>query len=172
VCGEWHATLPLSFSVKAPAAVAGIPAWQMKRRVVMTPDQCVIDGTHFYLRGRVVVPVHDCAEMFVWGVWAQVSARSFYRAQQLWSTEGREAEPAFEGRMATELGFFGGTLGLEVDVQTQRVGRRPHFRARSERHPLGREQREGITLARVEEIAAVHLHGAVGVRSSDAARRF
>ncbi len=159
-CGQRHDTLPLSFSVKAPLPVTASPSWQMASRVVITPDQCVIDGIHFYLRGRIVVPVHDCHEPFIWGVWAQVSAKNFYRTHQLWSTPGRENEPAFAGRLATNLPLFGNTLGIAVDVATQVVGRRPHFTVRSASHPLGREQREGITLARVEEIAAALLHPA------------
>ena len=159
-CGQRHDTLPLSFSVKAPLPVTAIASWQLASRVVITPDQCVIDGIHFYLRGRIVVPVHDCHEPFIWGVWAQVSAKNFYRTHQLWSTPGRENEPAFMGRLATELPLFGSTLGISVNVITQVVGRRPHFAVRSARHPLGDEQREGITLARVEEIAAALLHPA------------
>ena len=157
-CGQQHATLPLSFSTKAPLPVSAIPSWQIERRVVITPDMCVIDGVHFYLRGRIVVPVHDCPEPFIWGVWAQVSSKNFYRTHQLWSSPGREKEPPFEGILATDLPLFGNTLGIEVDVQTQVVGRRPHFTIRSARHPLGREQRKGITLAQVEEIAAALLH--------------
>ena len=159
-CGQRHATLPLSFSVKAPLPVTAIPSWQLASRVVITPDQCVIDGIHFYLRGRIVVPVHDCHEPFIWGVWAQVSAKNFYRTHQRWSTPGRENEPAFAGRLATDLPLFDSTLGIAVDVATQVVGRRPHFTVRPPEHPLGSEQREGIALARVEEIAAALLHSA------------
>jgi hypothetical protein len=159
-CAGRHTTLPLSFSVKAPLPVSAIPSWQIASRVVITPDQCVIDGIHFYLRGRIVIPVRDCHEPFIWGVWAQVSAKNFYRTHQLWSTPGRENESAFVGRLASDLPLFGSTLGMGVDVQTQVVGRRPHITVRSAGHPLGSEQREGITLARVEEIATALLHSA------------
>ena len=30
---------------------------ELERRVVLTPDQCVIDGKDFYMRGRILVPV-------------------------------------------------------------------------------------------------------------------
>jgi hypothetical protein len=158
VCGEHHASLPLSFSVKAPHAVQAVPASQFAERVVITPDQCVIDGTHFYLRGRIVVPMHDFEEPFIWGVWAQVGAKDFYRMHKLWTASGREAEPAFEGRLASDLSLFARTLGLAVEVQTQPVGRRPHLLVRDAQHPLGAQQRKGLTIAEATEIAALLLH--------------
>jgi hypothetical protein len=51
VCGEHHA-LPLSYSVKAPLAVGVIPAEELDQRVVITPDQCVVDGKDFYPRSH------------------------------------------------------------------------------------------------------------------------
>ena len=157
-CGERHETLPLSFSVKAPFAVTQIPACEMDRRVVITPDQCVIDDTMFFVRGRIVVPVQELQEPFIWGVWAQVTPKTFYRTHLMWNAEGREREEPHRGWMNTSLPFYGNTLQLEVRIQTQVVGRRPHFEIVSEEHPLGREQRSGITLARLEEIASLLLH--------------
>ena len=66
VCGERH-ELPLSYSVKAPMAAAAVPMEEMEQRIVFTPDQCVIDGKDFYLRGRILVPVIGVEEPFVWG---------------------------------------------------------------------------------------------------------
>ena len=160
VCGEHHATLPLSFSVKAPMAAGRIPPEEVERRVVLNADQCVIDGTSFFLRGRVVVPIVGLAEPFIWGVWAEVGPKDFIRTQELWKVQGREAEPAYRGWIDTELSLFDATINLEVRVRTQVVGRRPHFEIVSETHALGREQRTGITLERVQQIAELLLHPA------------
>src|SRR5438067_4818412 len=105
VCGEHHAPLPLSFSARAPAAVAAVPVRERDARVVITADQCVIDGRRFYLRGRILVPIHDLAEPFVWGVWTRVSPRSFFLTQQRWTTPGREADPPFAGSLDTDIPF-------------------------------------------------------------------
>ncbi len=157
-CGKFHDTLPLSFSVKAPLAAAAIPPDELEQRVVITRDQCVIDGATFYLRGRIVVPILGLKEPFVWGVWAEISPKNFLRTQDLWKTPGRESEPPYEGWLDTDLPPYGSTVNLPVMVQTQIVGRRPHFTVLSEEHPLGQEQRAGIPLSRVEEIAALLLH--------------
>jgi len=153
VCGKWHDTLPLSYSVKAPLAATRVQIYELEQRVVITADQCVIDGRDFYLRGRIPVPVIGLDEPFIWGVWAEVSPKNFIRTNDLWNVVGRETEPAFPGWLDTELFLFGNTVNLEVSVQTQIVGRRPHFTAVDQDHPLGLEQRAGITMQRVVEIA-------------------
>lgn len=158
VCGKQHDVLPLSYSVKAPQAVTAIPLDELEKRVVITPDQCVIDGRDFYLRGRILVPIIGMDEPFIWGVWAEISPKNFIRTNDLWNVPGREHEPPFPGWLNTELFLFGNTINLEVSVQTQAVGRRPQFTVSDPDHPLAIEQRSGITLKRVEEIAEAVLH--------------
>jgi hypothetical protein len=158
VCGERHDALPLSYSVKAPKAAIDIPAEQQDKRVVLVADQCVIDDRDFYIRGRIPVPVIGLDEPFIWGVWAEISPRNFVRTMELWTIQGRESEPAFPGWLNSELFLFGDTLNLEVSVQTQIVGRRPHFTIVDQDHPLAIEQRKGITLQRAQEIAEAILH--------------
>jgi len=157
VCGERH-VLPLSYSVKAPMAAGAIPADELEQRVVITPDQCVIDGKDFYLRGRILVSVIGLEEPFIWGIWAEVSPKNFVRTNELWTVEGREQEPPFPGWLNSQLPIFGDTFNLEVSIQTQPVGRRPHFTVVDPDHPLAVDQREGITMERVEEIAVMMLH--------------
>ncbi len=158
ICGQRHEVLPLSFSVKAPLAVTKISSEQVEGRVVITPDQCAIDNTIFYLRGRFLLPVRDLEQPFIWGIWAEVSPKNFMRTNELWKTEGRESEPAFRGYLDSQLPLYGSTLNLEVSVATQKVGWRPHFTVLNADHPLAREQREGISLERVEAIAAWVFH--------------
>ena len=154
-CNQWHDKLPLSFSVKAPLAATRVLAAELEERVVITRDQCVIDGKDFFLRGRIVLPVIGLEEPFIWGVWAEVSPKTFIRTHELWNVQGREAEPSHRGWLDTELPLYGTTINLEVRVRTQPVGRRPHFEVLSEEHALSIEQRTGILLARVEEIASL-----------------
>jgi hypothetical protein len=158
VCGLHHDVLPLSYSVKVPLAALRVPPEEVDERVAITPDQCVIDNREFYLRGRIPVPVHGLAEPFIWGVWAEVGPKDFIRTNEMWAVEGREGEPAFKGYLDSEMYVFGDTVNLEVMVETQVVGRRPHFRVCDPEHPLAREQRDGISMERVVEIAEMVLH--------------
>jgi hypothetical protein len=52
------------------------------------------------------------------------------------------------------------TLNLATVVHTRPVGLRPLVELEPTDHPLAVEQREGITLARVQEIAEQNLHAA------------
>jgi len=158
VCGDHHATLPLSFSVKAPRAASLVPADELEQRVVITPDQCVIDGSAFYLRGRIPVPILGLDEPFIWGVWAEVGPKDFLHTMEMWNVEARQAEPPYRGWLDSEISIYGDTINLEVDVWTQRVGRRPHFLISDPDHPLALEQQNGITMARVIQIAEQLLH--------------
>ncbi|WP_433967614.1 DUF2199 domain-containing protein [Tunturiibacter gelidiferens] len=159
LCGERH-VLSLSYSVKAPLAVGAIPAEEWDQRVVITHDQCVVDGKDFYLRGRILVPVIGLEEPFVWGIWAEVSPKNFVRTNERWTAAGRERDPAFPGWLNSQLPVFGDTFNLELSVQTQPVGQRPQFVVVDAGHPLAIEQRDGITLERVEEIAVMMMHPA------------
>jgi hypothetical protein len=49
-------------------------------------------------------------------------------------------------------------MGQELRVLTQPVGQRPHFEIVDSAHPLAVEQRRGITMGRVQEIAEFFLH--------------
>ena len=125
---------------------------------MITPDQCVIDDRDFYLRGRIPVPIVGHDTPFVWGVWAEVGPKSFLRANELWNVPGRESEVPFPGWLDTELLLYGDTVNLLLSVQTQVVGRRPHFIVTNPDHPLALEQRNGITMRRVKEIAERIMH--------------
>lgn len=138
--------------------VLNIPQNELEQRVVWSPDQCVIDDRDFYLRGRIPVPVEGLDEPFIWGVWAEVSPKTFLRANELWTTEGRENEPPYTAWLQNEIFPYGDTMNLEVRVHTQPVGRRPHFEIADPEHPLALEQRHGITMARVQQIAETLLH--------------
>jgi hypothetical protein len=166
ICYEWHDNLPMSYSVRAPMAVAVIPEHQLDRRVIFTLDQCIIDGRDFYLRGRIPVPIIGMEQPFIWGVWARISKEDFTRANDMWKVPGRENEPPFRGWLDSAIPFYGDTLNLALRVWTQVVGRRPSFELLDSTHPVAREQQDGVSMQRVRDIAAEFVHSATNVRSS------
>ncbi len=78
-CGEYHAEIPLNFGADVPDYVLAIPVAERESRCQMTADLCVIDGTEFFVRGILEVPVRDGAGPFTWGVWTTLSAHNFQR---------------------------------------------------------------------------------------------
>lgn len=125
----------------------------------LTGDQCIIRAEHFFVRGIVRLPVAGEDDPFEWGVWVSLSAENFFRMSEAWEREGREdSEPMF-GWLSTQLPIYGeSTLSLKTMVHTQPVGYRPLIELEATDHPLAVEQRDGITRARVQEIAEAILH--------------
>jgi hypothetical protein len=133
-------------------------------------EHCVIKAEHFFVRGRLVIPVSDAAPggEFDWGVWVSLSRDNFARAQSLWTTAGREREQPYFGWLSTDLPLYQpSTLSLKARVHTQPVGQRPLIELEPTDHPLAVEQRTGITRARVREIAETLLHALHTPRSGE-----
>ncbi len=142
----------------------------MVRERQLGSDQCVIKNKHFFIRGLIRLPVLDADQDFEWGVWVSLSRDNFERASGLWETEGREAEPPYFGWLSSELRpYEPSTLNLKTNVHTQPVGLRPLVELEPTDHPLAVEQREGITLARVQEFAEILLHGEIRHLAEDRA---
>ena len=111
------------------------------------------------MRGRFAVPVHGLQEPFIWGVWARMQGKDFFRTNQLWNSPARVEEPPYEGLLNSALPLYGDTANLPVRVQTMPVGRRPHFFPADAAHPIAVEQRDGMRMGRVIEIAERMLCG-------------
>lgn len=156
-CGEWHDELPLSYGAPFPEywtdELAGDEASGLSE------DQCVIKGEHFFVHGLIEIPVTDAGETFSWGVWVSLSQANYDRMSELWETEGRESEPPYFGWLSTQLPYSPETLNLKTLLHTRAVGERPVIELEPTDHPLAVEQRTGISLDRVKEVAGLMLHG-------------
>ncbi len=157
-CGEYHPELPMEFGFDVPFLYDTVPADERDRRCDLTEDLCVIDEEHFFVRGCLEIPVVDGNGPFVWGVWASLSNENFKRTVDRWETHGRESEPPYFGWLSTRLPFYPETMNLKTHVHTRPVGQRPVIELEPTDHPLAIEQKQGITMSRVREIAATLLH--------------
>lgn len=84
--------------------------------------------------------------------------KSILRACELWRSEGREDEPPYFGWLQSALPYEPTTLSLKTHLQTMPVGERPVIALEATDHPLSLEQRHGITMARVQQLAEAVLH--------------
>ncbi|MNO34627.1 hypothetical protein D3C76_246670 [compost metagenome] len=156
-CNNDLSELPLCYGIEAPHYFYTVPE---EKRTELTEDFCVIDEQHFYIRGHIEIPVIDSHEKFIWSVWASLSAENFLKSNELLLVEGREDEEPYFGWLSTELSIYPvTTLSLKTRVHTQEVGAVPLIELEQTDHPLAVEQREGITLERVKEIAHLINHG-------------
>lgn len=158
VCGEKHAGLPLSYGADAPYYYDVIATEERAQRAEISSDQCVIDDEHFFVRGCVEIQILETKELFVWGVWVSLSEENFCRVQDLWLSPERISEPPYFGWLSTSLPCYPETLSLKTHVHTRAVGERPLIEIEPTEHPLSLEQRNGITLNRVREIAETIFH--------------
>jgi hypothetical protein len=158
-CGEYHDDLPMCLGAPAPALWYSLSETERGENSGLSSDQCVIQGQHFFVLGRLLLPVIDGPGPFVWLVWVSLSEASFLRVNELWEQEGREGEPAYFGWLQSALPYEPTTLKLKTSVQTSPVGERPVVTLEASDHPLSVEQRNGITMARVREIVEAALHG-------------
>lgn len=158
-CGEYHAELPMCFGQPAPALWLQMSDAERARRGELSSEQCVIDDEHFFVLGRIILPVVDGPGPFCWLAWVSLSEENFLRASELWYTEGRESEPPYFGWLQSSLPYGSTTLNLKTHVHTQPLGERPLIELEPTDHPLSIEQQRGITMVRVREIAEAALHG-------------
>ena len=159
-CGQVHEGLPFTWASSAPARYYDIPEDERTKRVEMSSDQCIIDDAEYFVLGRIHIPVSDSEDDFYWLGWVELSEADFERVSELWHTPGRESEPAYAGRLQSVLpGYSDTTLNVKVRLQTRPVGERPLIELESNHHPLAAEQKVGITMSRVQEIAEVCIHG-------------
>jgi hypothetical protein len=158
-CGQYHDQLPMCFGARAPALWLSMSEAERSARGELSSDQCVVDAKHFFVLGRILIPVVDGPGPFVWLAWVSLSEANFFRARELWHSEGRESEPPYFGWLQSALPYQQTTLSLKTHVQTMPVGERPNIILESSDHPLSLEQQHGITMARVQQIAEAALHG-------------
>jgi hypothetical protein len=152
-CGKYHDELPLNYGSPAPIYYEEATKRERKKRFEINDDLCVMDGEHFFIRGCIEIPVKGLNEPFVWGVWVSLSEENFERTLENWDNPDREElEPMF-GWLSTHLPFYPDTLNMKTYVHTRSIDLRPYIELEPTDHPLSVEQREGITIDRVKEIA-------------------
>lgn len=157
-CGQFHDELPLRFGPPAPALWYTIPEDEREERCLLSSDQCVVDRQRFFMVGNLELPIVGSTEKFSWDAWVELNQADFERACDLWDAPGRESEPPYSGTLATLLPDYPETVNLNVSIQTRPVGLRPFIEVRTLDHPLAAEQRQGITLDRVQRFSEIILH--------------
>lgn len=153
-CGQRFDTLPLSFACAGPDHWFQLPEAERDARGRLGSDVCIIGETDIFVRGCIEIPIIGHNDSFVWGVWVSVSEASFERIQELWDASEVENEPTKFGWLCNSLPLYPETLGLKTAVHLRKGFQRPFIELEPTDHPLAVEQRNGISLARVEQIAA------------------
>jgi hypothetical protein len=159
-CGEVHRGVPFDWAWDRPLYWDGPRAEDDS----LSSDLCIWtddDGVrNYFVRGVIEIPVHDADADFAYGVWSSLSEASFTRVVALWDDPERVHEPPYFGWLSNRIPGYPDTVNLKTNVVTASLELRPSFLLEPTDHPLAIEQREGITLDRVHEIAELNLHAA------------
>ena len=158
-CGKQFNSLPLDFGYDVPDYVLGIPGRERKRRAKLDSDFCVIDKTDFFVRGCIEIPILERDDCFAYGVWVSASKVSFERIQKLWGASVITDEPSKFGWLSNNIRGYPSTLNLKTRLHLRGDRRRPYIELEPTDHPLAVEQRQGISLGRVEQIVTRLLQG-------------
>ena len=158
-CHEFHSGLPISYAADSPDSFAWLKEQEREERAVLGSDQCIIDQEKYFVRGLIELPRIGFADVFLWGVWASVWKEDFDEIGKNWGTPGREnLIGPYQGRLNNRLSAYPDTLNLKCTIRIQPVGSRPLFYLDEPAHPLTCEQRQGISLERIQQIASRIMH--------------
>jgi hypothetical protein len=153
-CNKLHDHLPRDIGYRRPDVYLTIPEEERARRAYETDDLCVIDGKTHLIRGVLYLPIKGGEERFGWGVWVLVSEADYNRYLDAWDDDTEDAVPPFVGRLSNRLPPYPDADGVEVMVKLRSGGSRPLFTVRSVEHPLGMDQRDGITPEKAHSFVA------------------
>jgi hypothetical protein len=134
-----------------------VPEAERAGRGKLDSDVCVIDNgdsKNIFVRGRLEIPIVHHPELFVWGVWVSVSEKSFERIVELWHAPSIDNEPPKFGWLCNNIVLYPATMHLKTHLHLRSGGNRPLIELEPTDHPLAVEQRTGITIERVQDIAA------------------
>lgn len=139
----------MDLEYRYPADYFGVPEGERSARVYFHPDLCVIDKNLRIVRGVLQIPVPTDGAVFGWGIWARVEQDMVDEYLKYWSVDPPEGMPFFPGYLSGGIKSYEGSDDLAVTVHLQAAGQRPLFKVISETHPLGVDQRKGVTMREV-----------------------
>ena len=151
VCGQEHEGIPMDIEAIYPAEYLAVPPEERDKRLLFSPDFCVIDNEQFIIRGVLPVPVKENDQEFRWGVWAIVDESDFKRYLELWDAPDQDQEPPFSGKLSGGVPRHPETDLLPVSVHLISPDQRPTFKVTVEDHPFWVMQQDGVTLQYVHD---------------------
>ncbi len=145
-CGLHYDVIPLCFGSDYPDYYYSIPPEERDKRTEMAESLCVVDAQHFFHRCRLIIPINDYHEDFIWNVWVSISEDNFRKRNDLWDNSDRINEEPYFGWLQTIIPTYGDTINIKTIAFEQEVGFIPELQIIEENHPLQIDQEKGITL--------------------------
>ncbi len=166
-CGQEYNELPFTFGNDFPDYASGIPADEREKRIEGAESLCVVDGQHFFHRGRLTIPVHNNDKDLIFNVWTSISESNFRKRNQLWDNPDRIKEEPYFGWLQTTIPTYGDTLNLKTISIENDAGLIPTVKLIEDGHPLTIDQEKGITFEKALQIIDIILTSGHGNADSN-----
>lgn len=157
-CEKIHEGSP-SFGFKAPDPYLQQSA-AVREQGKLGSDLCYyqdVDGSHYFIRVVLEVPIHGVTEPFMWGVWVSLSAANYRRYVETFDTP--VMTDRYFGWLCNKLPYYEDTYALKTKVHPRADGDRPFIELHeSDPHPLAVDFHHGISIAKAQEIAESVMH--------------
>ena len=159
-CGKKHIGAP-SFSVAQPFLCHDVPKDEFSARVTLDSDLCIIDGSQFFIRATLTIPIHNSPDGFVFGDWVSQSAESF-KAYSESLGQDQSGQSSFGWWPVTSAAYWKAgepAAMLKSHVIWQKKGTRPIvILDPEETHPLAIDQSNGISWDKAAALATKLMH--------------
>jgi hypothetical protein len=154
-CTKKHDGFPAA-AFRLPDVVHALAKQECADRAIFSSDLCVLDGNRHFVRGVMSVNVVGYSDIFEYGPWIEIDAGSFVNYAVACHAGGKPGWKSVDGRLANALPASPHeTLGLACSVRISEVDEeRPWVDITDQRHPLYREQIDGISIHRAMELVA------------------
>lgn len=161
-CGQIHEGSP-SFAFHAPDPYESLTDAEKASIGELSDDFCTItrdQGTDYFVRAVLEVPIHGVEGPFLWGIWVSASEASFDRYRKTFESPAHG--DGFFGWLANRIPGYAHSRVRPSNVYLQQDGQRPkvvlHRKNGSEDDPLVIDQTHGISVARAQALAEQALH--------------
>lgn len=151
-CGQTYDELPLTFGSNFPDYYFSIPPEERDARIVKQESLCVVDGKHFFHRGKLTIPIINRDQDLIFNVWTSISEDNFIKRNDLWDNAERVNEKPYFGWLQTIIPTYGNTLNLKTIAIENAVGFIPTIQIIEDEHPLTIDQAKGITFDKAMQI--------------------
>lgn len=151
VCDAEHEGLP-DVAMAKPDPYLDVPESERAARTTFTSDRCTVvdeDGDeNYFIRGVILIPVHDHDAPFGVGAWVSQSRANYERYAR-----GEDIDEPTFGWLVNRLAHYEeDTFLLKARLHFHPGDLRPTIELEPTDHPLAVEQREGISLARAWQV--------------------
>lgn len=156
-CEEIHEGSP-SFGFNAPDPYLE-QSEDVQASGKLTDDLCFYtdeDGTHYFVRAVLEIPINGVTEPFTWGVWSSLSKASYDRYVETYNEP--DTEDCYFGYLSNYIPSYENTYALKLDVQPRENNQRPDLILHDTEHELVNDFENGISVSKAQEIAEMCMH--------------